>query len=318
MMDETREFLSSIGLPGSDAYDLPDSERRFPDGAQYRIEIPSTEGPAAIRTVVEAAEKYRVPVHRVSQGSGIMLMTDDEIREMLRIGRDNGMEVSLFVGPRSSWDTSAQMQTPAGKSLGARHRGMDQVVYALEDIRRGCDLGLRGVLVADLGLLSIVQEMKKAGKLPASLVVKISVQMGASNPATVRLLEQLGAGTVNPPTDLTLPQLGAIRQASGLPIDLYIEAGFECLQPLEAKASMDVRKLCPAYGDRMAFFGNIDVMVMGSNDRQKVEHEVRSKLAAGMATNGYAYHSDHSVPPTCSWATYQFIVDLLNQYGIYG
>ena len=224
MMDETREFLSSIGLPGSDAYDLPDSERRFPDGAQYRIEIPSTEGPAAIRTVVEAAEKYRVPVHRVSQGSGIMLMTDDEIREMLRIGRDNGMEVSLFVGPRSSWDTSAQMQTPAGKSLGARHRGMDQVVYALEDIRRGCDLGLRGVLVADLGLLSIVQEMKKAGKLPASLVVKISVQMGASNPATVRLLEQLGAGTVNPPTDLTLPQLGAIRQASGLPIDLYIEA----------------------------------------------------------------------------------------------
>ena len=224
MMDETREFLSSIGLPGSDAYDLPDSERRFPDGAQYRIEIPSTEGPAAIRTVVEAAEKYRVPVHRVSQGSGIMLMTDDEIREMLRIGRDNGMEVSLFVGPRSSWDTSAQMQTPAGKSLGARHRGMDQVVYALEDIRRGCDLGLRGVLVADLGLLSIVQEMKKAGKLPASLVVKISVQMGASNPATVRLLEQFGAGTVNPPTDLTLPQLGAIRQASGLPIDLYIEA----------------------------------------------------------------------------------------------
>ena len=224
MMDETREFLSSIGLPGSDAYDLPDSERRFPNGAQYRIEIPSTEGPAAIRAVVETAGKYRVPVHRVSQGSGIMLMTDDEIREMLGIGRDNGMEVSLFVGPRSSWDTSAQMQTPAGKSLGARHRGMDQVVYALEDIRRGCDLGLRGVLVADLGLLSIVQEMKKAGKLPASLVVKISVQMGASNPATVRLLEQFGAGTVNPPTDLTLPQLGAIRQASGLPIDLYIEA----------------------------------------------------------------------------------------------
>ena len=100
-------------------------------------------------------------------------------------------------------------------------------------------------------------------------------------------------------------------------IDLYLEAGFDCLQPLEAKAGMDVRSLCPTYGDRLAFFGNIDVMVMGSNDRQAVEHEVRTKLEAGMATRGYAYHSDHSVPPTVSWDTYCYIIELLDRYGNY-
>jgi len=100
-------------------------------------------------------------------------------------------------------------------------------------------------------------------------------------------------------------------------VDLYIEAGFDCLQPLEAKAEMDIRKLCPKYGDRLAFFGNMDVMVMGSNDRDKVEHEVRSKLEAGKTTRGYIYHSDHSVPPTVSFDTYRYVIELLDQYGSY-
>lgn len=100
-------------------------------------------------------------------------------------------------------------------------------------------------------------------------------------------------------------------------MDLYIQAGFDCLQPLEAKAKMDIRKLCPKYADRLALFGNIDVMIMGTNDREQIEEEIRTKLAAGMATKGYAYHSDHSVPPTVSWETYQFIMGLVEKYGKY-
>ncbi|MBI2193736.1 MAG: hypothetical protein HYU36_17305 [Planctomycetes bacterium] len=100
-------------------------------------------------------------------------------------------------------------------------------------------------------------------------------------------------------------------------VDLYLQAGFDCLQPLEAKAHMDVRQLAPRYGNRLALFGNIDVMVMGSNDRARIEHEVLTKLAAGMRGHGYAYHSDHSVPPTVSWSTYRFIIELVNDHGRY-
>ena len=91
-------------------------------------------------------------IHRVSQGSGIMLLTDAELREMAKLGREAGIEVSLFVGPRAGWDTGAQVQSSAGKNLGARLRGMDQVVFAAEDIRRACGLGIRSVLVAGEGL----------------------------------------------------------------------------------------------------------------------------------------------------------------------
>ncbi len=84
-IEETKAFLRSIGLPDHDLRDLPPSEQRFPDGGQWRIEIPSVEGPNALSTVYQYADEYGVPVHRVSQGSGVMLMTDDEIREMVAI-----------------------------------------------------------------------------------------------------------------------------------------------------------------------------------------------------------------------------------------
>jgi uroporphyrinogen decarboxylase len=100
-------------------------------------------------------------------------------------------------------------------------------------------------------------------------------------------------------------------------MDLWVEAGFDCFQPIEAKADMDVRDLAPKYGDKLSFFGNIDVMVMGTNDLDKIEEEIKTKFAAGMANKGYAYHSDHSVPPQVSWDTYQHIIRLVEKYGNY-
>ncbi|SDO38258.1 Peptidase family U32 [Paenibacillus sp. yr247] len=223
-MEETYKFLAGLGFPTRDAHDLPDSTKRFPDGAQVRIEIPSVEGPNVLAAVIEASKEYEVPIHRVSQGSGIMLCTDAEIREMFALAAGHGIEVSLFVGPRTTWDITSASHTPSGKGQALRHEGMDQLVYALEDIKRGCRLGLRGVLVADEGLLLIVNEMKKAGQLPANLVVKVSVSMGAANPVSIRHIEEMGAGTYNVPSSLTLARLGAIRQAVNIPLDLYVES----------------------------------------------------------------------------------------------
>lgn len=100
-------------------------------------------------------------------------------------------------------------------------------------------------------------------------------------------------------------------------MDLYIEAGFDCLQPLECKASMDIRTLIPTYGDRLAFFGNVDVMTLLTNDLDRIEQEVKNKLEAGKQSKGYIYHSDHSVPPQMSWESYQALIGMLDTYGKY-
>ncbi len=223
MTQTTRTRLEQLGLPSGDLHTLPDSPKRFPDGAQYRVEIPSVEGPKVLAAVLEEAEARGLTIHRISQGSGIMMLTDSEILEMARLGREAQIEVSLFVGPRAAWDTGAQITASSGKNLGARLRGMDQVVYATEDVVRACALGIRSVLVADEGQLWLINEMRKAGDLPSDLVVKVSVQMGASNPISIRLMEQMGAGTYNPPTDLSIAQLSTIRSTVALPLDLYVE-----------------------------------------------------------------------------------------------
>ena len=223
-MKTSREFIESTGLPGRDLAECPASARRFPDGGQYRIEIPSTEGPRVLSAVIDEAGKRKVPVHRVSQGSGIMLMTDDEITEMLDLGRDAGIEVNLFIGPRATFDIGAQVYSAAGKGLGLSLRGADQLVFALEDVKRAVRLGLRSVLVSDLGVLQLIAKMRAAGDLPVDLIIKTSVMMAPANPASAAILELLGASTINIPSDLTIPQIAAIRAAINTPIDFYVEA----------------------------------------------------------------------------------------------
>ncbi|MCC6587571.1 MAG: U32 family peptidase [Bryobacterales bacterium] len=216
--------LTELHLPLEDPKSCPTSAKRFPDGGEYRIEIPSTEGPRALAAVIEEAGKRKVPVHRVSQGSGIMLMTDDEIIEMLAIGREAKMEVNLFVGPRATFDVGAQVFSTAGKALGLSLRGSDQFRFALLDVARGCELGLRSVLVSDIGSLQVIARMKKTGELPSNLVIKTSVMMSPANAASARILEDLGANTINIPSDLSLPQIASIRAAIDAPIDFYVEA----------------------------------------------------------------------------------------------
>ena len=88
-MSSARRLLHELDLPDGDRYDLPTSTQRFPDGAHYRIEIPSVEGPAALAAVIAAAQQHGVTIHRVSQGSGMMLLTNAELREMARLGAEH-------------------------------------------------------------------------------------------------------------------------------------------------------------------------------------------------------------------------------------
>jgi hypothetical protein len=223
-MDNIRQFLISAGLPGEDAPVCATSALRFPDGGQYRIEIPSTEGPRSLTAVLDEADLRQVPVHRISQGSGIMLLTDEEIREMSAIGVKHSIEVNLFLGPRASFDIGAQAFSAAGKSLALSQRGSNQLAQGLADVERAVELGIRSVLVSDLGSLEMVAEMRAEGLLPRELIIKTSVMMAPANPASARILERLGADTINVPSDLTMPQIASIRAAITKPIDFYVEA----------------------------------------------------------------------------------------------
>ena len=108
--------------------------------------------------------------------------------------------------------------------MAASAHGQEQVVAALDDARRAADFGFRSVLIADLGVLSTFDMLRRTGGLPADMQAKLSVMLPAANPAAARVLESLGANTINVPTDLSLPQLAAIRAAIDIPLDVYVES----------------------------------------------------------------------------------------------
>ena len=197
------------------------STGRFGDGAQYKVEIPSCEGPAVMRTVLDEASARGVTVHRVSQGSGVMMLTDSEIDEMLTLGNDHDVEVCLFLGPRGSWDIGGQAKVSA--AVGGVARGNDMVAASLCDAYRAVELGVRSLLVGDLGVLELLGLLKKEGELPADLVLKTSVLMPLPNAPTAALYERLGATSLNVSTDLPISVLAEIRAVTTVPIDMYIE-----------------------------------------------------------------------------------------------
>lgn len=222
-MDQTREFLKKLGLPGGDAYDLPTSEKRFDDGGQYRFEVPGIQGPTVMEALLEEMDRLGIELHRVTQTKGIMMLTDGEISQMVKLAQQAKAELILAIGPRATTDTGASVHTDEGKRIGYRLRGQEQIVRAVEEVKRAAALGCRGFMVYDEGCLWLLNEMRKSGELPADCHFKVSAHCGHGNPCSCRLLETLGADSVNPVRDYQLQMIGAMRQAIDIPLDLHTE-----------------------------------------------------------------------------------------------
>lgn len=222
-MKETRAFLKSLGLPEGDAYDLPTSPVTFADGGQYRFEVPGIQGPKVMEALLEEIDKYGIWLHRVTQTKGIMLLTDNEIMDMVRLAKEHQVDLILAIGPRATTDTSASVNTPEGIRMGYRLRGQEQIVRAVEDVKRAAALGCRSFLVYDEGCLWLLNEMRKAGEIPGNCRFKVSAHAGHGNPCSAKLLEGIGADSINPVRDIQLQMLAAMRQAINIPIDIHTE-----------------------------------------------------------------------------------------------
>jgi hypothetical protein len=222
-LNEVQHMLEKVGIPGRDAYDLPDSPKRFPDGAHYRMEISGVERPNVLEALIKEMEARQMPIHRlISTVMGSTLLDDAELRDFAQMAAEAKLEVIITPGPRSGWDVGRQLVTPEGGLSGLRYRGSDQLSYVIAEYLRCIEIGFRGFLCIDEGLLWLVNELKKTGDIPEDVVFKVSIFAGHASAAGGKVLEMLGASTFNPVGDLSLPQLASIRQAIEIPMDLHI------------------------------------------------------------------------------------------------
>jgi uroporphyrinogen decarboxylase len=96
----------------------------------------------------------------------------------------------------------------------------------------------------------------------------------------------------------------------------FIEVGVDAYNPLEAKAGMDVVELRRQYGHRMGFCGNMNVLTWAFSPQEEIKREVLTKLNAAKG-GGYIFQSDHSVPSNVTGQNYEYVVNLVREYGKY-
>jgi hypothetical protein len=215
--------LAGLGLPVADGHDHPVSTLRFPDGGQYRVEIAGVERASSMEAMVKEAGRRGVPVHRViGMVGGATYLEDAELRDYAQVAAANRIEVIVTPGPRRFWDTGRQITTPEGLVSGMRVRGVDNLRNLLLDIERCIDAGFRGFLVADEGVLWILNGLRERGVIPKNVIFKVSVFAGHGHPGGARLLESMGAGSFNPLADLSLAMLASLRRTVKIPLDVYV------------------------------------------------------------------------------------------------
>lgn len=223
MFDHTRELMGNLNLVKGDLYDHPSSEGRFDDGAHFRTEISTVNTVEALQGSLDRADELGITINRIAETYGIFRHSDQELKAIIDLCREKGVELNLSVGPRASYDVSATAKSKHGAMIGYRLRGMEQVVRAVEDVKRAVKLGGRGITLYDEGLLWVLNDLKSKGELPSDVQLKISAHAGHGNPASFKLLEDIGATTINPVRDLDLAMLAGLRSVISVPMDVHAD-----------------------------------------------------------------------------------------------
>lgn len=222
-LKRSEEALKQIGYPIGDQQGRYISPKTFADGCHYRMEISGVEKPSTLYALIDEAEKIGVTIHRVI-GSlmGSTWLTNSEIKEFSTLANEAGIEIIMVPGQRPQWEVGKQSTSQEGSLSGLRLRGQDSIKYYLSDIFRALDQGIRGFLVWDEGVLSVLNELRQKEVIPKETIYKISILAGHGNAAGARLLQELGANSFNPVNDLTVPMYASIRQMTDLPMDIHV------------------------------------------------------------------------------------------------
>jgi hypothetical protein len=221
-LQRAEAILAAQGLPSGDDYTLAESPARFEDGGHFRLEVSGVERLSTLEALIDESDQRDIHIHRVvAFGAGATLLDMGELRAFAELAAERQIQVIACPGPRGGWDLGRQAVTSEGAISGRRVRGADNIRFLIDDYLRCFECGLRGVLVWDEGVLDILAKARTAGAIPTDAVFKVSVYTGHANPASIRILEQLGADSLNPVGDLNRPMLAAIRAAVTIPLDVW-------------------------------------------------------------------------------------------------
>ncbi|THG29339.1 U32 family peptidase [Naasia lichenicola] len=223
--DRIDSWLDELGLPSRDPGRPETSAGRFADGGWYKWEVAGALDGSSVRRLVEFLQSHDVHVHQITNTVGTMRYLDEQILDLVATCAQLEIQLRMAVGPRGLHDIGGQKlgSSSVAAASAYRLRGASALRTGVDDVLHAIELGVRGFLVFDEGLLTVLAQLRAGGHLPAGIRLKASSNMGAANPAHARLLVEAGADSVNLQRDLDVRMIAAVRAATDAALDLHTD-----------------------------------------------------------------------------------------------
>lgn len=102
-------------------------------------------------------------------------------------------------------------------------------------------------------------------------------------------------------------------------IDDMMEIGLDILNPIQPQAvQMDLAELKKTYGDRLAFFGGIDIQgTLPNGTPEQVKAEVRERIRTAGVGGGYLLAPAHNIQPDTPIENIYAMFEAVKEYGPY-
>jgi len=226
-----RNWLRENGFPYGDDAPLAGSGATFAGGGSFGVEIPAVNSMATLAIVVKALDDSGTYCTRFDETHGAFLRSDSELGDMLALCAEKRYGLLLGLGPRPEYDVKASFyRTEFGMEQGRQLNNNDAVAQSVEEAHRLCELGCRGLIVYDPGVLALLNAMRARGALPADTQLKTSSHCMVTNPLIARIMLDNGADSVTSAHDLGLPVLQEMRRYNpgltiDVPVDVYATKG---------------------------------------------------------------------------------------------
>jgi uroporphyrinogen decarboxylase len=101
-------------------------------------------------------------------------------------------------------------------------------------------------------------------------------------------------------------------------MDMIIDSGIDCLDPIDPQGGMDLAEVKKKYGDRLALKGNVDcaqLMTFGTPD--EVIAATKDALRKGAPGGGFILSSSNSIHSAVKPENYLAMLQTLEEYGRY-
>jgi|GEM_PF-1019884 len=213
----------------NDSYILSGS--KFSCGGIYGLEIPVINSLSIVEKTIEECKKQGVKCSRFNETRGAGFIPESELKEMLIACQEHNIGLVLSLSPRPEYDTQSTFyRSPFGLEQCRKLNNMNAIRWSIDEAIRLAELGCRGLIVYDLGVLHLLNEMRKDGLLPQDLCFKASSHCMVTNPYIAKIYFNTGSDSITMMHDCSIEILSETRRINNekvldIPIDTYKDKG---------------------------------------------------------------------------------------------